>query len=113
MNATHYYDALGSFCHGWTASPAWQLPAWILGIQPMENGFRKLRIAPRLDTLTFAEASVPTANGSIVARAQKDGKGYKLYLDLPKDVEICEICWSEDHTETILGSGKYVLFSEV
>ena len=112
MNATHYYDALGSFCHGWTASPAWQLPAWILGIQPTADGFRKIKVAPRLDTLTFAEASVPTASGSIVARAEKDGKGCKLYLDLPKDVESCEIIWSDDHTETVLGGGKYVLSSE-
>lgn len=112
MNATHYYDATGSFCHGWMASPAFQLPQWIVGIKPAADGFRKIRIAPNLDTLTYAEASVPTAKGEIVARVEKAGKGYTLYLDLPKDVENCEIVWSEDHTETVLGGGKYVLSSE-
>ena len=112
MNATHYYDALGSFCHGWMASPAFQLPQWIVGIKPTADGFRKISVAPNLDTLTYAEASVPTANGSIVARAEKNGKGYILYLDLPKDVESCEVIWSDDHTETVLGGGKYVLSSE-
>ncbi|MBQ8497747.1 MAG: hypothetical protein IJ489_09890 [Clostridia bacterium] len=113
MNATHYYDALGSFCHGWMASPAYQLPKWIVGIQPEADGFRKISVSPRLDTLTFAEASVPTANGEITVRAEKNGKGYMLYLDLPADVESCEVIWSEDHTETVLGGGKYALCSEV
>ena len=112
MNATHYYDATGSFCHGWMASPAFQLPQWIVGIKPEADGFRKISIAPNLDTLTFAEASVPTANGEIVARIEKAGKGYTLYLDLPKDVENCEIIWSPDRTETVLGGGKYMLSYE-
>ena len=109
MNATHYYDALGSFCHGWMASPAYQLPKWIVGIKPEEDGFRHISVSPNLDTLDFAEASVPTPNGDITARVEQNGKETVLYLDLPDSVEVCTVHWNEDHSQTLLGGGKYIL----
>ena len=112
MNATHYYDATGSFCHGWTSSPAWQLPAWIVGIRPEADGFRKITVAPNLDLLDFAEATVPTPDGDITARVERDGKGFILYLSLPASVEECTVVWDEDHTLTVKGNEKYTLRSD-
>ncbi len=112
MNATHYYDASGSFCHGWTSSPAWQLPAWIVGIRPEEDGFRKMTVAPNLDLLDFAEASVPTKDGDITARVERDGKALVLYLSLPASVEECTIKWDDDHCITVKGNEKYTLRSD-
>ena len=112
MNATHYYDATGSFCHGWTSSPAWQLPAWIVGIRPEADGFRKITVAPNLDLLDFAEATVPTPNGDITARVERDGKGFVLYLSLPMSVEECTVVWDEDHALTVKGNEKYTLRSD-
>lgn len=110
MNATHYYDAIGSFCHGWTSGPAWQLPAWVVGVKPLEDGFRSVEIAPNLDTLDYAEATVPTPHGEITARVERDIADFKLYLDLPQGIEHCTVKWA-DRTQTILGGGKYVLSS--
>ncbi len=112
MNATHYYDAIGSFCHGWTSSPAWQLPSYVVGIKAEDDAFRTVTIEPNLDTLDFAEATVPAKDGDITARVERDGTGYKLYLDLPSSVESCTVKWSKVHTQTLLGGGKYVLSSE-
>ena len=112
MNATHYYDALGSFCHGWTSSPAWQLPAWVVGIRPTEDGFRKITVAPNLDLLDFAEASVPTPVGDITARVEREGKHEVLYLELPDCVEECLVQWSEGNTKILTKSGKYILRSD-
>ena len=112
MNATHYYDAIGSFCHGWTSSPAWQLPAWIVGIRPEKDGFRKMTVAPNLDLLDFAEASVPTCDGDITARIERDGKHLVLYLSLPASVEECTVVWDEDHCLTVKGDEKYTLRSD-
>ena len=111
MNATHYYDALGSFCHGWTSSPAWQLPAWIVGIRPEEDGFRKITVSPNLDLLDFAEASVPTPHGDITARVEREGKHEVLYLSLPSGVEECCVQWSDGKTQLLTESGKYMLRS--
>jgi hypothetical protein len=110
MNATHYYDAIGSFCHGWTSGPAWQLPAWVVGVKPLEDGFRSVEIAPNLDTLDYAEATVLTPHGEITARVERDIADIKLYLDLPQGIEHCTVKWA-DRTQTILGGGKYVLSS--
>ena len=38
-DATHYFDAKGSRCHGWTAGPAWLLPEWITGVHAEADGF--------------------------------------------------------------------------
>ena len=112
MNATHYYDASGSFCHGWTSSPAWQLPAWIVGIRPTEDGFRKMTVSPNPDLLDFAEATVPTRDGDITARIERDGKHFVLYLSLPASVEECTVVWDEDHCVTVKGNEKYTLRSD-
>ena len=112
MNATHYYDASGSFCHGWTSSPAWQLPSWIVGIRPEADGFRKITVTPNLDLLDFAEATVPTKDGDITARVERDGKNTVLYLSLPASVEECTVKWDDDHTVTVKGSEKYTLRSD-
>ena len=112
MNATHYYDALGSFCHGWTASPAWQLPAWVTGIRPTEDGFRKITVAPNLESLDFADACVPTPCGNINARVERDGKREVLYLELPSGVEECLVQWDNGKTKVLTGGGKYILRSD-
>ncbi|HOS43347.1 MAG TPA: family 78 glycoside hydrolase catalytic domain, partial [Armatimonadota bacterium] len=33
-------------CHGWAAGPAYLLPAFVLGLQPLEAGWRAARFAP-------------------------------------------------------------------
>jgi len=112
MNATHYYDALGSFCHGWTSSPAWQLPAWVVGIRPEDDGFRKVTVAPNLHLLDFAEASVPTSHGDITARVEREGKREVLYMELPEGVEECRVQWDNGKTKILTGGGKFVLRSD-
>lgn len=112
MNATHYYDALGSFCHGWTSSPAWQLPAWVVGIRPEADGFRKITVVPNLEGLDFAEASVPTPCGDITARVEREGKHEVLYLELPDGVEECLVQWQSGAAKLLTQGGKYVLRSD-
>ena len=107
LNATNYYDAIGSFCHGWTASPGYQLPAWIVGIRPAEDGFRSVVIEPQLDTLDFAEATVPTPYGEITARAERQGKEYKICMNIPEGVEKCTVKWPDGTEKVVTGAGKY------
>jgi hypothetical protein len=111
MNATHYYDALGSFCHGWSAGPTWQLPAWVMGIKPLEDGFRRVDIAPNLDLLDYAEATVPTQNGVITARVERKKHEYTLYVSLPDGVESCTVKFENGVEKTVNGSGKFTVTS--
>ena len=58
-------------------------------------------------TLEYAEATVPTPQGQIFARAERHGQEYKLFLQLPEGVENCTVKWTQDHVQTVHGGGKY------
>jgi len=55
----------GTPVHGWSSTPTRDLIQHVLGIQPAEPGFERVRFAPSLGTLTQVEASVPTPHGSV------------------------------------------------
>ena len=109
MNATHYYDAPGSYCHGWGSSPAWQLPEWIVGVHPVKDGFEEICVEPNLDELEWAEACVPVPDGEITVRAEKSADGLKLLLDIPEGVRKCVVKWPDGSMETLEAAGAYAL----
>lgn len=109
MNETHYYDAPGSYCHGWGASPAWQLPEWILGVQPVKDGYEEIAVQPNLIDMDWAEANIPTPEGEIFARAERCGGGMKLTLDLPECVKKCRVILPDGREEELKGPGDYIV----
>lgn len=54
-----------SLCHGFSATPSWQLSAHALGIAPIEPGFAAFVVAPDFGGLTDARGVVPTPHGPI------------------------------------------------
>lgn len=65
-----------SLCHGWASgSTAW-LSRHVLGIEPVEPGFSKVKIEPHLGNLDWAEGSIPTPYGiiSVSHKRSADGK---------------------------------------
>ncbi|WP_127792068.1 family 78 glycoside hydrolase catalytic domain [Agromyces sp. LHK192] len=58
-----------SRCHGWASGPAALLPAAILGIRPVADGWSRFEVAPALGGLDWAGAVVPTAGGDLVVSA--------------------------------------------
>ena len=78
-----------SLCHGWAAGPAAWLSEHILGFQPAAPGCAKLRIAPHLAGLEFAEGRFPTPRGIVHVRhqAQADGSIATEY-QAPDGIEI-------------------------
>ena len=76
-----------SFCHGWASGPAPWLSRHVLGIEPLEPGFRKVRIEPHLGHLDWAEGTFPTPNGLIHVSARKTEDGKTISdISLPKGV---------------------------
>ncbi len=107
MNETHWYDALGSYCHGWSSGPAWQLPKWVAGVQNVGMGFDRVVISPRLAHLTWAEATVPTPHGEIFVRAERGNTGLTVTVDLPPEVRECTLCGPDGLSRQITASGVY------
>jgi alpha-L-rhamnosidase len=54
-----------SLCHAWSSGPCQLLPASILGIKPLEDGWKLWTVAPRLSHLQWAAAAVPIPWGTI------------------------------------------------
>lgn len=109
LNATHYYDAPGSYCHGWGAGPAFQLPEWILGVRPVKDGYEEIVIEPNLIDLDWAEGSIPTPEGEIFVRAERTESGVKLLLDLPECVKKCAVVRPDGREESLNAPGAYRL----
>jgi len=64
-----------SLCHGWSSGPTPWLSRTVLGIQPVEPGFKRVRIVPQLGTLKWAEGSYPTPLGLIQVRHERQADG--------------------------------------
>ncbi len=55
-----------SLCHAWGSGPAFLIPGLFLGIEPAEDGWRKIRVAPRVpDFAPDAQVVIPGAGGSV------------------------------------------------
>ena len=69
-----------SYCHAWSAAPAFALPSYVLGVRPLEPGFARFEVRPDLCDLGWARGAVPTPFGEIaVDLTRAEGK---LCLDL-------------------------------
>ena len=70
-----YVGLRHSFCHGWASGPTAWLSGHVLGIEPVEPGFRTVRICPHLGDLEWAEGTFPTPYGLIEVRHTKNPDG--------------------------------------
>jgi hypothetical protein len=59
------FDNAGSLCHGWSAIPAYFFHAYLLGIVPLEPGFKTFTVRPVLGILDRVKGSVLTPYGVI------------------------------------------------
>ncbi|MFL6127003.1 alpha-L-rhamnosidase C-terminal domain-containing protein [Actinophytocola sp.] len=57
--------ATASLAHGWAASPTVQLTEQVLGVTPVDAGYRSWRIEPHPGDLAWSAGTVPTAYGAI------------------------------------------------
>lgn len=70
--------------HAWGAAPANILPRWLMGIQPLEPGFRRLVLQPRPGRLEHAACRLPTIRGTVhAAFANTPDKPFSLTCALP------------------------------
>ncbi|MFF9075070.1 alpha-L-rhamnosidase C-terminal domain-containing protein [Streptomyces sp. NPDC014646] len=74
----------GSYCHGWSATPSRDLLVHTLGVTPAEPGYGRVRVAPRLGTLSGARGEVPTPHGPVRVDATPD----RVRVTSPVPVEV-------------------------
>lgn len=71
--------------HAWGAAPANILSRFVLGVRPLEPGYRKILIAPQPGGLAMVSGKVPTARGPVKVKVQT-GRATRLELDIPAGV---------------------------
>jgi hypothetical protein len=74
--------------HAWGAAPANIIPRYLIGVQPIEPGFAKVRIKPQVGSLKTASLDLPTVRGTIhVDFASEPGESFVLNVELPGNTE--------------------------
>jgi len=69
-----------SRCHGWSASPAYDLTTYILGVRPVEPGYSRAVVDPALGPLSQASGRVPTPLGWLSVAVH----GSEIQLEVPE-----------------------------
>ncbi len=78
-----------SLCHGWASGPTAWLSQNVLGVKPLTPGFKRVRIAPQLGNLKWAEGTYPTPLGPIRLRHDRQPDGsVKSKIEAPPGVEV-------------------------
>ncbi len=67
------FDNAGSLCHGWSAVPVYLYYKYVLGIQPVQPGFRDYQFTPCQTSILAAEGTVPCPDGSFQICLGPDG----------------------------------------
>ncbi|MHB8619760.1 MAG: alpha-L-rhamnosidase-related protein [Chloroflexota bacterium] len=60
-----------SRCHGWSASPTYDLTAYVLGVRPLTPGYAQAIVDPYLGPLRWAAGRVPTPRGWLEVTVQE------------------------------------------
>ncbi len=77
-----------SMCHGWASGPTSFLSRRVLGVIPVEPGYKRIRIEPQLGDLSFAEGNIPTPQGNIYVKHTVENGKIKTDMRLPEGVTL-------------------------
>ncbi len=74
--------------HPWGAAPANVIVRKLMGVEPLEPGFGRIRIKPQPGWLDSASLTVPTIRGDVsVAFRQEQGRCFRFVADIPANTE--------------------------
>jgi len=71
--------------HGYSTSPHEQFYTYILGVQPVAAGFKKLVIAPQPGNLQWAKGKVHTPKGVVSINWKTAGEAFDIDVQMPED----------------------------
>jgi alpha-L-rhamnosidase len=77
------FGGVASMCHGFATTPVSFLQSTVLGVVPLEPGFRVFAVKPEPCGLQYASGSVPTPHGNIELSWKRAGAGLKVELRVP------------------------------
>ncbi|MBR6372098.1 MAG: family 78 glycoside hydrolase catalytic domain [Victivallales bacterium] len=81
------FDYAGSLCHAWSSLPVYYCHRYILGVMPMEPGFKRFQVKPYPGSLTHASGTVPTPYGEIHITWKLLGATIHLQVECPPETQ--------------------------
>ena len=81
------YEPTASLCHGFSATPVYQLSTEVLGVFPLEPGFTRFRVAPQPGDLAHARGIFPTVRGDVQVAWDRQSDGLTLELVVPEGTQ--------------------------
>lgn len=109
--------------HAWGAAPANIIPAKLIGIEPLEPGFERIRIKPQPGSLANAEIKTPTIRGDVLLSFKNQPQhSFTMKLTIPANTTAVVYLpfWSKSQKVTRNGKvvkyrleGKFVVVDEV
>ncbi|OVE77540.1 hypothetical protein BVX99_02320 [bacterium F16] len=89
--------------HAWGAAPANIIPRYVVGVRPLEPGFKRVLIQPQPGSLTSFDAKVPTPLGPVTIAWRRQSA--RLDITVPDGMEPC-IKTPDMFTGTVNLNGK-------
>ena len=77
------FGKIASLCHGFGSTPVNYFQTAILGVMPLEPGFKRFAFNPVSHDLDFAEGRVPVPSGTIHVHWRKNGDKLSVKLTVP------------------------------
>ncbi len=78
-----------SLCHGWSSGPVPFLTEYVLGVDILEEGCKKIALKPHLGGLSFAKGSIATPYGKVEIEHTRDANGHiQTQVDAPEEIEV-------------------------
>jgi len=99
--------------HAWGAAPANIIPRKLMGIEPLEPGFRKIRIKPQPASLEQAEIKCPTIRGDVLMSFKNiPQQSFSLNLTIPANTtaDVYLPFWSK--SQKVMMNGKIVKYRQ-
>jgi hypothetical protein len=103
----------GSLCHGWSALPIYWYGAAVLGVRPIEPGFRRFVIDPFPDRFARFRGTVPTPAGSIRVEWERTPRGLVIDAHGPRELQPSLAKPPAASIARLLWNGKATRFARV
>jgi alpha-L-rhamnosidase len=97
-----------SLAHGWASGPTSALSKYVLGVRPIQPGYRTWLIEPQTGDLAWAEGKVPTPYGPIAVRWQKTPHGLLLEINVPNGTSGSVGLPTSSNADSVTDNGKPV-----
>jgi len=81
------FEPTASLCHGFSASPTYQMSRRILGVSPSVPGFEKVLVVPDISNLEGGQGIVPTAKGDVEVTLHRTKVGFHAAIRVPNGVD--------------------------